>query len=50
MTARPGIYRYVVHELVEDYMRLGWLWVAYAGHWSSIMFWPCQCPAPELRR
>ncbi len=50
MSAREGFYRYVQHELVEDYHRLGWLWVAYAGEWSCLMHWACDCPVRSLKQ
>lgn len=48
--SRPGIYRYVLIERVEDYLRLGWCFAPgwYLGHWSVLMFWPCEeCRAVE---
>jgi hypothetical protein len=45
------IYRYVPHDLVLDYFRLGWMWIAdlgpIHGHYSCLMGWPCQCEIVE---
>jgi hypothetical protein len=47
------IVRYVIHERVEDYLRLGWMFVATLGpthgEWSILMGWPCQCEMAEPR-
>lgn len=51
MRGRPGIYRYVIHERVTDYLRLGWAIAAdlgpVHGHWSLLMCWPCECKCVE---
>jgi hypothetical protein len=39
--------RYVIHERVEDYLRLGWMVLAPLGEWSILMGWPCQCKPAE---
>jgi hypothetical protein len=43
--------RYVRHERVMDYMRLGWMWAAdlgdYHSEWSCLMCWPCSCKCVE---
>lgn len=48
-----GLYRYVTHDRVDDYMRLGWLWCAPLGRphgeWSCLMRWLCSCDAKEPR-
>ena len=50
------IVRYVPHACVEDYLRLGWMFVASLGpthgEWSILMGWPCQCEVaePQARR
>jgi hypothetical protein len=41
------IVRYVVHERVESYLRLGWLPLAPLGEWSILMGWVCSCPPAE---
>jgi hypothetical protein len=41
------VVRYVTHERVEDYLRLGWLALAPLGGWSILMGWPCQCKPAE---
>jgi hypothetical protein len=48
MRGRPGIYRYVVLEQVEDYLRMGWAFAAYASAWSLLMVWVCDCPPAAL--
>lgn len=45
------IYRYVVHERVVEYLKLGW-WIACAdlgphGYYSVLMNWPCSCKMVE---
>jgi RecA-family ATPase len=41
--------RYVIHERVEDYLRLGWIALAPLGRWSILMGWPCQCKPAEMQ-
>ena len=41
------VLRYVIHERVEDYLRLGWMALAPLGEWSILMGWPCQCKPAE---
>jgi len=44
---REGLYRYVIHAHVPDYLRLGWMAAADLGpthgQWSILMFWACGC-------
>jgi hypothetical protein len=44
-----GILRYVTHERVGDYLKLGWLPLAPLGEWSILMGWLCQCEPAEPR-
>lgn len=37
------IARYVLHEHVIDYMRLGWMWRANLSDKAALMVWPCPC-------
>lgn len=39
--------RYVLHENVIDYMRLGWVWRANISYWAALMIWPCECQMTE---
>jgi hypothetical protein len=41
------VVRYVVHERIEDYLRLGWMWLTPIGEWSVLMGWPCKCKIAE---
>jgi hypothetical protein len=41
------VVRYVAHKRVEDYLRLGWMWLAPLGEWSALMGWPCGCKIVE---
>ena len=41
------VLRYVIHERVGDYLRLGWVALAPLGEWSILMGWPCQCKPAE---
>jgi hypothetical protein len=45
------VVRYVNHDRVEDYLRLGWMHVAdlLLPHsiWAVLMGWPCQCRLVE---
>jgi hypothetical protein len=51
---REGLYRYVTHNLVPDYLRLGWMAAAdlgpIHGQWSILMFWSCGCAVREPAR
>jgi hypothetical protein len=44
-------FRYVRHDCVVDYMRLGWAWAAdlgdYMSEFACLMVWPCSCPVVE---
>jgi hypothetical protein len=40
-----GVYRYVVRDVLGDYLALGWLPVADLGYWSVLVRWLCDCPA-----
>lgn len=44
--------RYVLHENVLDYMRLGWMWRANLSVHAALMIWPCACAVvePKLNR
>jgi hypothetical protein len=47
------IFRYVVHERVEEYMKIGW-WIVqtdmqHHGYYSVLMNWPCNCKMVEPR-
>jgi hypothetical protein len=49
MTSRLfPIVKYVRHEHIEDYMRVGWVTVAdlgeIHGRWAVLMGWHCDCP------
>jgi hypothetical protein len=48
---RAGLFRYVLHERIADYERLGWLVVAELhpphGHFSVLMQWLCDCRPTE---
>ena len=39
--------RYVLHENVIDYMRLGWMWRANLNDLAVLMIWPCECNPVE---
>jgi hypothetical protein len=45
-------FRYVRHENIADYERLGWLVVAELhpphGQYSVLMQWLCDCPVPAV--
>lgn len=47
-------YRFVRHESVAAYERLGWLNTGPLpgphGAWSCCLEWVCSCPAPSPRR
>jgi hypothetical protein len=52
-SAEGMIFRYVVHERVEEYMKLGW-WIVqtnmqHHGYYSVLMNWPCNCKMVEPR-
>lgn len=32
-----GVYRYVIHEMVEVYLARGWIFRTHLGPWSSLM-------------
>ena len=42
--------RYVLHENVMDYLRLGWSWRAYINDHAALMIWLCDCPMVEPMR
>ena len=48
------IYRYVRHEHVLDYLKLGWhiatVDIGYHSRYSILMVWLCQCEAKEPRK
>lgn len=54
MRARTATYRYVIHERVLDYLRLGWAVAADLGpthgQWSVLMIWLCDCRCVEPSR
>jgi hypothetical protein len=42
------LHRFVLHHLVPDYLRLGWLALpslegTHHGHWSTHCVWLCNC-------
>jgi hypothetical protein len=39
--------RYVLHNRVHDYMRLGWMWRSNINCFAVLMIWPCECPMIE---
>lgn len=45
------IFRYVPHDRVLDYFRLGWCWAAdlgsYHGQFATLLCWPCACREVE---
>lgn len=48
------LHRWVLHERVLDYLRLGWMALptldgTHHGHWSAHCIWLCGCPAVEPR-
>jgi hypothetical protein len=42
-----SLVRYVVHARVEDYLRLGWMFLAPLGEWSVLTGWQCECEPLE---
>jgi hypothetical protein len=48
------LYRFVRHENVDAYERLGWLNTGPLpgphGFWSACLEWLCDCPAPTPDR
>lgn len=44
-------FRYVPHELVVEYFKLGWMHVADLGtphgNYCALLEWPCQCERRE---
>lgn len=48
-TPRNCIGRYVLHERVEDYFKLGWMWAANINGYAALMIWPCGCKCVEVK-
>ena len=42
-----GTYRYVLHEDMDAYERLGWLCCAHIRADRFLMRWPCTCKCVE---
>jgi hypothetical protein len=45
-----GVLRYVTHDRVPNYLRIGWMPLAPLGDWSILMGWPCNCAPVEPRQ
>ena len=49
-----SIFRFVLHERVIAYMRVGWMWCADLGlphnEYGCLMMWPCKCECIEPRQ
>ncbi len=47
-------FRYVLHERVIAYMRVGWMWCADLGlphsQYGCLMMWPCKCECVEPKQ
>jgi hypothetical protein len=48
-------HRWVIHERVPDYLRLGWMAMpslegAHHGYWSAHCIWLCECKLVEPRK
>ncbi|MEY9676055.1 hypothetical protein ABIE93_005989 [Bradyrhizobium elkanii] len=46
------LHRFVLHDRVPDYLRLGWLALSslegtHHGFWSAHCIWLCSCKAAE---
>jgi hypothetical protein len=44
------VFRYVLHENVDAYHRLGWLWSAAVSDHACLMVWLCSCTVREPLR
>ena len=44
-------FRYVIHQSIPAYLKLGWMVVAdlgpIHGEWSMLLEWKCQCKCVE---
>lgn len=55
MTVRTGLFRYVRHQDIDHYHKLGWMVVADLGaphSQYSVLAWHCGCvekPAPAVQ-
>ena len=47
MAIRTGLFRYVLHSKVDQFLRCGWMVIADLGETHgvySVLMWRCDCP------